>query len=115
MDAAHRRAALVVDAQKRAVAVEVQLIQPQPSVAGLRPTVTSTLSAASRTSLPSAVSTASAALSPVSPLRLGAGQDLDAERIETPRHRAGQLGIVVRQDARQGLDHGHLAAELGES
>jgi hypothetical protein len=115
MDAAHRRAALVVNAQKRAVAVEVQLLQPPALGGGPAPYSDQHLVGREPHLLASAVSTASVALSPVSPLRLGAGQDLDAERIETPRHRAGQLGIVVRQDARQGLDHGHLAAELGES
>ena len=47
-------------------------------------------------------------------LRLGAGQDLDAERVQALGDRPRQLGIVVRQDARHRLDHRHLRAELGE-
>ena len=48
------------------------------------------------------------------PLRLGAGQHLDAELAQPLGDRPRQLGIVVRQDARQRLDHGHLGAHLGE-
>ena len=48
------------------------------------------------------------------PPRLGAGQPPDAERVEGLRHRAGKVGLVLRQDARQRLYHGHVAPELGE-
>ena len=45
--------------------------------------------------------------------RPGAGQHLDAERLESRRHRPHQFGVVERQDAVLRLDHRHLRAELG--
>ncbi|KAG0732172.1 hypothetical protein G6F23_014582 [Rhizopus arrhizus] len=53
-DVAHRGAALVVDAQRIALAVQLQLSSPQPCVRGRRPTAINTRSAGNRVSAPDA-------------------------------------------------------------
>ena len=89
--------------------------RPQPSVTGLRPTVTRILSAASRISFSSPTSTTSASPFALKPFRLGVGQRLDAELAQALGDGTRQLRVVLRQDARHRLDDRHRRAHLGES
>ena len=73
--------------------------RPQPSMTGRRPTVTRILSAASANFLPARSLDQQGVRLRGQPFRLGAGQRLDAERVEPLRDGPRQLGVVLRQDA----------------
>ncbi len=113
-DSAHRGAALVVDADEFARHIEVDLLQPPARGERL---------AADRDQDLVGRDLGVLALDRLDQQRValgrqtfgvGAGHHLDTELAEPLQHRPCQLGVILRQHARQGLDHGHLGAHLGE-
>ena len=114
VDAAHRGLAALADADEAAVHVEHQLVEAEPG--RRRRAADSHKNLVRRQLALLAVGRLDAQPVALGGLaeRLGAEQDLDAQRREALGDGRGQLGIVERQDLLLRLDHGDLAAELGE-
>ena len=112
-NAPHGGPTAIVNADERAVHVEIDVFEPPAAGRRAATDGDEDLVGRQRASCPSACLDQSRRRAS-EPLRLRAGQHLDAKLAQTLGNRPGQLSVILRQDPRLRLDDRYPGSHLGE-